>query len=325
MLWLVAASLIWAFSFGLIKTRLAGLPPDWVALARMGFAFFTCLTLSLFQQGLLKKLSAGKITGFSLPADSREAWKLRGHLIFAGVVQLGIMYAVYLRSFQSLAAYQVALFTSITPVWVWLLARLYEFRETKVWKLSLKECAIALSAVAAGAYVAWLQKGTSTAHAAGSHSIDGALTGFILVQIANFCFALGQIHYAWVMTCIRKSTLQSSGSEKKITSAITMNYVFLGAVLWLSPALLVSAQVSQEQWLVLLYLGSVATGLGFYIWNQGATQVGKLTLAVMNNLKAPLAVMVSMLVFGEKADFIGIASSLAMLAVAQWAASRLEK
>lgn len=324
MLWLVFASLIWAFSFGLIKTRLAGLPPDWVALVRMGFAFSTCFVLSFTQRNA---------STYLLPAVTRAAWKIRGHLVFVGIVQLGIMYNVYLRSFQFLAAYQVALFTAITPVWVWLIAQGYEYQDTKRWKISLKECAVALSAVVAATYVAWLQKSPASGYSSATQNgniffgMSGTLFGFILVQIANFCFSLGQIHYIWVikhLNYLQSAPHRTHQHSKKITAVGTMNFVFLGAILWLSPALGLPSHVTNEQWLVLLYLGTVATGLGFYIWNQGAIQVGKLTLAVTNNLKTPLAVFISMIVFKEKTDVIGIISSLLLLGFAQWAAMRLD-
>ena len=37
------------------------------------------------------------------------------------------------------------------------------------------------------------------------------------------------------------------------------------------------------QWGVLMWLGLVASGLGYFMWNKGATQVDTGTLAVMNN------------------------------------------
>ncbi|MCB1183917.1 EamA family transporter, partial [bacterium] len=41
--------------------------------------------------------------------------------------------------------------------------------------------------------------------------------------------------------------------------------------------------------------------LGFYLWNRGAARTGAGELAAANNLKVPLAVAVSWLVFGEEA------------------------
>jgi len=56
--------------------------------------------------------------------------------------------------------------------------------------------------------------------------------------------------------------------------------------------------------LVLVYLGLVPTALGFYLWNKGAARTGSTSLGVANNLKIPLAVLVSWLVFGEDAAYV---------------------
>ena len=64
----------------------------------------------------------------------------------------------------------------------------------------------------------------------------------------------------------------------------------------------------------------VASGLGFFLWNVGATRVGSGTLAVMNNAKIPLAVACSLLIFGEQADPLRLAARLALLGAAGWLA-----
>jgi drug/metabolite transporter (DMT)-like permease len=43
----------------------------------------------------------------------------------------------------------------------------------------------------------------------------------------------------------------------------------------------------------------VASGLGFFLWNKGATKVNPGTLAAFNNAVVPLAVISSLFVFGE--------------------------
>ena len=43
------------------------------------------------------------------------------------------------------------------------------------------------------------------------------------------------------------------------------------------------------------------TAAGFYLWNRGAARTQPAFLAAANNLKVPLAVVVSWLVFGEDA------------------------
>ena len=50
---------------------------------------------------------------------------------------------------------------------------------------------------------------------------------------------------------------------------------------------------------VLAYLALGASALGFFLWNVGAAGVRAGTLAVFNNVKVPLAVLVSLAVFRE--------------------------
>ena len=56
------------------------------------------------------------------------------------------------------------------------------------------------------------------------------------------------------------------------------------------------------QWTILVYLGIVASGLCFFLWNRGARLVSAGQLAVMNNLKIPLGVAVSLFIFREPAN-----------------------
>ena len=46
----------------------------------------------------------------------------------------------------------------------------------------------------------------------------------------------------------------------------------------------------------------VPSGVAFYLWNAGARRVNAGILAVFNNLKIPLAIAVSVLLFREAAD-----------------------
>ena len=94
-LWLV--SFIWAFSFGLIKGNLSGLDPVFVAFARLG------ISLLFFLPFLHPKKT-----------DMRLAFSL----FRIGMVQFGVMYLAYIYAFQYLQAYEVALFTVFTPLYV---------------------------------------------------------------------------------------------------------------------------------------------------------------------------------------------------------------
>jgi len=61
-------------------------------------------------------------------------------------------------------------------------------------------------------------------------------------------------------------------------------------------------KLGPREWLTLVYLGVLASGICFFLWNLGARKTNTGTLAVFNNLKVPLAIAISILVFGEKGD-----------------------
>ncbi len=152
---LLAASLIWAFSFGLIKTQLSGVPPHLVAFLRLG-------------------LSALLFLPWCRPRKIPR--RLLAMLLLCGAVQYGAMYVAYLASFAHLKASEVALWTIFTPIYVVLLADLCSrtFRARD------------LLAAAVSVAGAWLVS-------RGSAASD--LVGIALVQVSNLAFAAGQVWY----------------------------------------------------------------------------------------------------------------------------------
>jgi drug/metabolite transporter (DMT)-like permease len=117
------------------------------------------------------------------------------------------------------------------------------------------------------------------------------LKGFWLVQASNICFAVGQLLY--------RSALAKA---KPTTDARVFFWLYLGAVAALIPfAVGNTPEVALQpvQWGALIYLGVIASGLSFFLWNLGARKTNAGTLAVMNNLKIPLAAIISLTVFSE--------------------------
>jgi drug/metabolite transporter (DMT)-like permease len=74
--------------------------------------------------------------------------------------------------------------------------------------------------------------------------------------------------------------------------------------------------MSPHQLAVLIYLGVVASGLGFFLFNAGARRTDIGTLAIFNNMKIPLAILASGLVFREVVDWPRLAVGGAILACA---------
>lgn len=279
MLHLLVVSLIWAFSFGLIKGRLAGLDSAFISATRLGLA-------------LLVFLPFVRLRGIAL----RQGLALGA----IGAVQFGLMYLAYNASFQHLQAHEVALFTLTTPLFVALIADGLER------KLHPRSLLAALLAVAGGAVVT-LRKDMPVA---------GTVTGILLVQLSNASFAVGQVLYR---------RLRLGGLNVPDREVFGLLYAG-GFVVCLPVALLQShvdpSALNTGQLATLLYLGVLASGVCFFVWNLGSLKVNAGTLAVFNNAKIPLAVACSLLVFGETARLDYLAISAALLVGAVWLARR---
>jgi len=258
MYYLILVSLIWAFSFGLIKGQLSGIDPYFVSFIRLiiSFLFF----VPFMGKGL--------------------KWKRSGPLLAIGALQFGIMYILYIYSYQFLAAWQIALFTIFTPLYVILFSDLWQRRIDGLYLVAT--------------FIAVLGGGLVVYDPLDSYELT---LGFVLIQGANICFALGQVAY-------KEIRVYYAG----ISDQVLMPFLYLGAVIVTLAASLMKTdfgvlQINTSQIWVLVYLGAVASGLGFFLWNLGATRVNSGALAVLNNLKAPLAILVSVFIFNEAGNW----------------------
>ncbi|MFZ3206100.1 MAG: hypothetical protein WA161_19810, partial [Pseudomonas sp.] len=71
---------------------------------------------------------------------------------------------------------------------------------------------------------------------------------------------------------------------------------------------------SASQWWVLAWLGMVASGLGLYWWNKGASLVDGGTLAVMNNALVSAGLLVNLLLCNRDADLWQLSPGGAVIA-----------
>lgn len=283
MIYLLLVSLLWAFSFGLIKTQLAGVDSAFVAAARLSLSLLVFLPF-------LRPRAAGIGTALRLVA--------------IGAIQFGVMYLTYLAAFRTLAAYQVALLTIVTPILVCLVDDVFERRLR--WQPLL---AAAVAVAGAGVVIAKQPLG----HA--------EWTGILLVQASNLCFALGQVLYRrWKL------------ARPQVHDRDLFAWLYLGAALATLPLAFADVDVTATaaalrpvQLGVLVYLGMFASGVAFFLWNLGALRVSNATLAVMNNAKTPLGVAVSLLLFGEQTDLPRLLLGGGLVVAAALYAQRLER
>ncbi|MSU64919.1 MAG: EamA family transporter [Opitutus sp.] len=273
---LVLVSLIWALSFGLIKRWLPGVDSAFIATARLGLALVVFLPFL-------------RLKGVTVATA--------GALVAIGAVQFGLMYLAYLASFPYLSAYEVALFTITTPIFVTLFADALD-RQLRPHALFA-----ALLAMAGTAFVV-VRLG----------EVKLALAGLALVQLSNAAFAIGQVAYR------RLHARQPGLNDRNVFALLYAGGFAVALAVFLSRGVDVVPHGPQV-WTI-AYLGVVASGLGFFLWNVGATRVEAGTLAVMNNAKIPLGITASLLVFGEQANLPRLLASLVVMSLAVWVAEK---
>lgn len=269
MLYLAIVSVVWALSFGLIGHYLAGVDPSFVAAVRM------LLSLVVFAPFI-------SIKGVS----KSNLLRLAG----IGAVQFGLMYLFYLHAFAYLKPAEVALFTIFTPLLVTLVDDLLEH------------------------WISWIFLATASLAVVGTGIClwtdlrrEGLLTGFIVMQLSNLCFAAGQVWYRRVMPVIARKDSQ------------VIAVLYLGG--FATAAALAGAQfhparlhLTPPQILVLIYLGVVASGVGFFLWNAGARRTNVGALAIFNNAKIPLGILASALIFHDQVWWRNVLAGGAIIA-----------
>ena len=277
LLWLVTFG--WAFSFSLIDVYLAAQVDGY-------FAVFTrvALALALFLP-LLRRRSVPARTGLALAG--------------IGAVQLGIMYLFLYEAFRYLEVAELLLFTVFTPLWITLIDELASRRM----HLPLQWWLAAGLAVLGAAIIRYDRV-----------SAD-AVTGFLLIQAANLCFAAGQVFY-------RRLPLGSALQQAQV-----MAFFFLGASLASGVGFLLFGDAARlphtaQQWLVLAWLGLGASGLGYYAWNIGIRRVNTAEVATMNNMLIPAGILVNFIFWNRDVDWARLLAGGSVIALSVWLAGR---
>lgn len=205
-----------------------------------------------------------------------QAWKY----LLLGSIQLGLMYVFMFQAYLYLTVTEFLLFTVFTPIYVTLIYDLLQQRlPRKGYLLS------AILAVIGAAIIRY------------ENLSSDFWIGFFLVQAANICMAIGQVGYKFLM------------EKEPIPQRTAMAWFYLGATFiglcaFLSLGNLTKLPTTTLQWGILIWLGAGASGLGYFIWNYGATQVDAGTLAVMNNVLIPAGLLVNWLIWQQTPNLL---------------------
>ena len=200
-------------------------------------------------------------------------------LMGVGACQLGIMYFFYYNSFQYISVPEVLLFTISTPIYVTIIYDLLQGH-----RLRLNYLLTAIIAVIGAAIIRY------------DHISRDFIIGFLLIQGANIVFALGQVGYKRIMELYPLPQHQAFA------------WVYFGAIVvatigWLLFGNTDKLPTTQLQWGIIIWLGVIASGLCYFLWNLGATKVDSGTLAIMNNLVIPTGILVNVIIWHQSIDW----------------------
>jgi len=272
-------TVLWAFSFSLIGVYLTGHVDNY-------FAVFSRIFLaSLFFLPLIRWRRVPVVLAVQLMA--------------IGGIQLGAMYLFFYNSFGFLTVPEVVLFTVFTPIYITLLYDLLK-RRLILWYL-----VTALLAVLGAAILRY------------NPLSQDFLAGFFLVQGANICFALGQVTYKYLME------KRPAGEHKNLPQHSVFGFFYLGALIVSIIGLLVWGDLNKMpetpgQWGILLWLGIAASGLGYFLWNKGATQVDPGALAIMNNALVPAGLLVNLIIWNRDVDLLRLLTGGGLIFLSLW-------
>jgi len=284
---LILITLLWAASFSLIGVYLAGQVDGYlVVFIRMILALITVLPLFRWRH---------------LSSQNGQLPQL-AKLAVIGAVQIGAMYLFLYHAFLYLSVAEVLLFTIFTPLYITLIDELILNRK----HLPLLWWIAAAVSVCGAAIIRYQPLS------------DDFITGFFLIQAANACFAAGQVAYKRLPTGKTLEQSQQFAAFFFGASVIAgLGVLFFGD--------LTKMPTTNLQWGILLWLGIVASGLGYLGWNLSGKRVNTGQLATMNNALIPAGILVNVIFWEQSFDYTRLSIGALIIILAVWLAGRVNK
>src|SRR5690606_38627260 len=130
-------------------------------------------------------------------------------------------------------------------------------------------------------------------------------------KLANISFALGMVGYKRLM------------ETHPMPQHSAFSWFYLGAVIVAALAWVVMGNPQKLpttglQWGILVWLGVVASGLGYFMWNYGATQVDAGTLGIMNNMHVPAGLLVNLAIWHQQPHWPSFIMGGAVIVASLW-------
>ncbi|EOC1348540.1 DMT family transporter [Cronobacter turicensis] len=214
--------------------------------------------------------------------------------MLVGALQLGVTYLLSFRAYLYLTVSEFLLFTVLTPLYITLIYDLLSRRRLR-WGYALS----AGLAVIGAAIIRY------------DKVSDHFWTGLLLVQLANISFAIGMVGYKRMM------------ETHPMPQHSAFSWFYLGAfvvavIAWFALGNPQKLPTTGLQWGILVWLGVVASGLGYFMWNYGATQVDAGTLGIMNNMHVPAGLLVNLAIWQQQPHWPSFIIGGAVIVASLW-------
>ncbi|MCA9218602.1 MAG: DMT family transporter [Planctomycetales bacterium] len=278
---LVGVAAIWGINIPLMKIGLEQVEPF----------FFNGVRLTISTAVLASFALLERRRGLRPNAD------LKRSSVFVYGLLIGALYQVlFLCGVERTTSGNTALIIATVPMWTALLARVF-LRETLSW---LSWCGLFLSLT--GTIIVAFEKGDVTLE-------SSKLRGNAIVLAAALVWAIGTVYSRPLLKKI--SPMQLSAASSAI--GLPVHLVLAAQCLPKDFSVLASASL----WMIIVYSGSLSSGLSQPMWNFGVRHAGAAHAAIVQNLIPVVAIVVAWLARGEIAtpnQFVGGALILGGLA-----------
>lgn len=214
--------------------------------------------------------------------------------MLVGALQLGIMYLLAFRAYLYLTVSEFLLFTVLTPLYITLIYDLMSKRRLR-WGYLLS----AGLAVIGAAIIRY------------DHISPHFWTGLLLVQLSNISFAIGMVGYKRLMEI-------HPMPQHNAFAWFYMGAFLVAVVAWFMLGNPQKLPTTTLQWGILVWLGVVASGLGYFMWNYGATQVDAGTLGIMNNMHVPAGLLVNLAIWQQQPHWPSFITGALVIVASLW-------
>lgn len=214
--------------------------------------------------------------------------------MLVGAMQLGIMYLLAFRAYLYLTVSEFLLFTVLTPLYITLIYDLMSKRRLR-WGYLLS----AMLAVVGAAIIRY------------DHVSPHFWTGLLLVQLSNISFALGMVGYKRLMEI-------HPMPQHNAFAWFYLGAFLVAVVAWCLLGNPNKLPATTLQWGILVWLGVVASGLGYFMWNYGATQVDAGTLGIMNNMHVPAGLLVNLAIWQQQPHWPSFITGALVIVASLW-------